>query len=74
MKIKFFLQIFEKKYSNIEFSENPSCGSRVFHANRQTDGQMGRATNGQGDGQTCEVTVFFRIFANATENDTYCIK
>ena len=35
MRLKFFLNIFEK-YSNINFHENPSSGSRVFPC-EQTD-------------------------------------
>jgi hypothetical protein len=48
MKLKFSRQIFEK-YSNIKFHENPSSGSRVFHADRQTD--------------MTKLTVAFRNFA-----------
>jgi len=29
MKLEFYRQILEKKYSNIKFRENPSSGSRV---------------------------------------------
>jgi len=36
MKLELCLQILER-YSNTKFSENPSCGSRIFYADRQTD-------------------------------------
>jgi len=49
MKLEFSRQIFEK-YSNIKFHENPSSGSRVFHADRRTD--------------MTKLTVAFRNFAN----------
>ena len=35
-KIEFYLQIF-RKYSNIKFHENPSCGSRAIHTDIRTD-------------------------------------
>ena len=38
MKLEFFLQIFEKKYSDIKFHENPTSGSRFFPCGR-TDRQ-----------------------------------
>ena len=36
MNLEFLRQIFGK-YSNIEFSENPSVGAELFYADRQTD-------------------------------------
>ena len=36
IKVEFSGQILEK-YSNIKFRENPSSGSRIIHANGQTD-------------------------------------
>jgi len=47
MKLDFSRQSFDK-YSNIEFHENPSSGSRVFH----TEGWTDRRTDGQKDRQT----------------------
>jgi hypothetical protein len=35
MKLEFSQQVFES-FSNIEFCENPSSGSRDVHADRQT--------------------------------------
>jgi len=45
MKIEFSRQIL-KKYSNIEFNENPSSGSRVV-----PNGQTDRRTDGRTDGR-----------------------
>ena len=42
LKIEFYWQIFEKKYSNIKFHENSSSGSRVFPWGRK-DGQKWRS-------------------------------
>ena len=53
MKLELFGQIFEKKYSNVKFHENPSGGSRVFPCEQ---------TN------TTKLTVAFRSFANAPNN------
>ena len=50
------------KYSNIEFHENPSSGSRVVPCG-QTDGR----TDGQTD--TPRLIVAFRNFANAPKSD-----
>jgi hypothetical protein len=50
MEIKFSIQIFEK-YSKIKFHANPSGGSRVFRADRQTDIQTDRQTDKQTDAQ-----------------------
>jgi hypothetical protein len=36
MQLEFSQQIFEK-YSNIEFNENPSSGSWLFHADGRVD-------------------------------------
>jgi len=52
-----FLDIFSKKYSNIEFHENPSHGSRVVSC-RQTDGQT----------DMTKIIVAFRNFTNAPKD------
>jgi hypothetical protein len=44
MKVEISRQIFEK-YSNVEFYENPSSGSRVFF---QSDGQTHRHDEANG--------------------------
>jgi hypothetical protein len=55
MSRKFSRQIFEK-YSSVKFHENPSNGSRFFHADRwETD--------------TTKLIVAFRNFANAPINE-----
>ena len=53
MKLELSQQIF-KKYSNIEFHENLSSGTQLFHADRRTD--------------TMKVTVCFRNFVNTHKN------
>jgi hypothetical protein len=53
MKLVFSRQIFEK-YSKIKFHENPSSGSTVIRADRQTD--------------MTELIVAFRNFAKARKN------
>ena len=53
LKIIFFTD-FRKKYSNIKFHENPSSGSRVFHADGRTD--------------VTEIRIAFINFANACRN------
>jgi len=42
MKLEFAQQIFEKS-SNIKFHENPSIGSRIFHANSRRYWQIWRS-------------------------------
>jgi len=41
MNLEYSWQILEK-YSNIKFNENPSSGSRIFHADGRKDGQTDR--------------------------------
>ena len=57
MKLEFSLRIFEN-YSNINLHENPSSGSRVFHAEGRKDGQTDMMT----------LIVCFRNFENAPKN------
>ena len=45
MKLEFSLQIFWKKKTNRKFHENPSCWSRVVHADWQTDKQRNIRTD-----------------------------
>jgi hypothetical protein len=60
MKLEFSQQIF-KKYSNIKFNENLSCGSRDFQCER-TDGR----TQGQRD--MTKLIDTYRNFSNAPQN------
>jgi hypothetical protein len=64
-KFEFFRQSFEE-YSNMNFHENPSSGSRVVPCG-QTDRQTDERTERQGD--MTKLTVTFRNFAKAPEND-----
>jgi len=52
-----------RKYSNIKFHDNPSSGSRVLHAYRETDGWTDR--------DMTKITVPFRNFANAPSKRTH---
>jgi hypothetical protein len=58
IKMEFSQQIF-KKYKNIKFHENPSSGSRFYHADRWTDGRADNRT---------KLTAAFRNFSNAPNN------
>jgi hypothetical protein len=51
MKLDFSRQSFDK-YSNIEFHENLSSGSRVFHTDERTNGRTDEQKDGQTDGRT----------------------
>ena len=54
MSIKFSGQFYEK-FSNIQFHENPSSGTQLFHEDRRTDGLA----------DMTKLTVTSRNFANA---------
>jgi hypothetical protein len=60
MKLEFSQQIFEK-YSNITFDENPSNGSRVFHADRRIVSQT----------DMMKLIVTFRNFVNGPKNTAF---
>jgi len=67
MKLEFYRQIFEKKYSRIIFLENPSSGSRVIPC-----GRMDRWTDGQTD--RTKVTVAFCNFTKASQKQNKYIR
>ena len=58
-----FFDIFSKKYSDINFQENPSSGSRIV-ACGQTDGQTEKWTD------MASPIFAFRNFANGPKNGT----
>jgi len=63
MKLEFSRQAFEK-YSNTKRHENPSSGTKLFHADGRTEGYTDTRTD------MAKLIVAFRNYAKAPKSDT----